>query len=672
MASASDGHALILRAYREALRPDQPLWVEQWADDHMIIPPESGAAEPGRYRGARTPYAIDVMHALSPEHPARKVVIKGASQLLKTQVALNWVCSLIDRAPANIIFLEPTGQLARRVASRFDKVVRRVPVLRLKVATQKDRDSKNTSDTKEFKGGTIWFLSARSVSNLAEASVRWLIIDEVDRLLRELKGEGNPIALAEKRLSTFGRKGKGLYISSPTEENASRIDELYREGNQQRYHVPCPHCGELQALEWENLHYDADLDVPEARAWYVCEHHGCIIEEHQKASFLKCESIGGRARWVADAPGNGITWSYTISALYAPLGWVSWLDLAREYVAALTAHQAGDSEDLQTFYNTRLARCWTATATRIQPRALMDQAEAYPLGQSPLKALMLTAAVDVQDNRLEVQITGWGPGLTGLECWIVNTHVLFGNPTLPEIWKELDRLLQTPVRHALGGQQIVRAVAIDSGDGENTQEIYEFCRPRRHRIVCGRRQDLFPIKGASQAKAPIIGRGKKLEYSYRGRAAAGSVELFLIGGELAADWFMNRLALKDAIAVHTSHELPLDFYDQLLAEVKVAEYRKGRKIMAYRPIKRGIRNEQHDLLKYNVALAHYLGLHRFTAQHWEQIERELMQVDLLIGLDQPLVPQTLPPSVSVPTARQDIGPSPNRHQGLMDRLRARR
>lgn len=590
----------------------------------MVIPAESGAAEPGRYRVARTPYARDVMRALSPEHPARKVVVKGASQLLKTQVALNWVGSLIDKAPANIIVLEPTDKLAKRVGARFDKTVSAVPALRAKVAEKRDRDSKNTSDTKEFKGGTAWFLSARSASNLAEASARWLIVDEVDRLLREIKGEGDPIGLGEKRQTTYGRKAKGLYISSPTEEDASRIDELFREGNQQRYHVPCPHCGEKQTLEWEHLHYDLAAN----HAWYVCV-NGCVIEEHHKTAMLPDKPMGGQAEWVPHAEGNGETWSYEISSLYAPLGWVSWLDLAREYAEADEALQKGDPEKMQVFYNTRLARCWSATTTRVQPQALKEKAENYPLGIVPRAALTLTATVDVQGNRLEVQTVGWGPGKTGLETWIVNTHILFGDPTLPEVWKDLDVLLMTPIRHASSALMIIRAVAVDSGNGDNTQEVYEFCRPRRRRIVGGQRQDVIAVKGSSTAKAPIIGKGKKLEYTYRGKPAFGSVEVFQVGGENAADWFMNRLALEKDIAIHTSYQLPLEFYEQLLAEVKVTEWRKGRKVKAYRLIKRGIRNEQHDMLKYNVALAHYLGLDRYTQERWKQEAAKLQQSDLI-------------------------------------------
>jgi phage terminase large subunit GpA-like protein len=615
-----------LLAFCDGLRPDPPLWIDQWADAHMVIPKESGAAEPGRYRVSRTPYAREVMRALSPEHPALKVVVKGASQLLKTQVALNFAAAVIDRQPANLILLEPTDSLARRVASRFDKVVQVVEPLRNKVAQRKDRDSKNTGDTKEFKGGTAWFLSARSASNLAEASARYLIVDEVDRLLRELKGEGDPIGLGEKRQTTYGRKAKGLYISSPTEEDSSRIDELFRSGNQHVYHVPCPHCGELQSLEWEQFHYE-ETDG-QVRAWMVCKANGCMIEEHHKPSMLPDESMGGRARWEPMAKGNGEVWSYEISSLYAPLGWVSWVALAREYMEAEKALQQGDDEKMRVFYNTRLARCYSPTRAKVQPQALKDRAEAYPLGIVPPGAYVLTASADVQGNRLECQILGWGPGPTGLEAWVIATHIIYGDPALPETWAELDAILSTPIQRAEGGYLHIRAAAVDSGDGDSTIEVYEFCRPRKTRFLSGQPQNVLAVKGASQANRPVIGKPSKIDYNYRGRAIHGGVELWQVGTDTAKDWILKRLGLEGQTAIHTSQELPLEWYEQALSEAKISRWERGKKRTRYQLLRRGSRNEQLDMLVYNLAMAHRLGLDRYTAQRWSQVAAQVAQADV--------------------------------------------
>jgi phage terminase large subunit GpA-like protein len=615
----SDGFQTVINAWRTGLSPDAPLWIDEWAEEYAVIPADSGAAEPGKYRLDRTPAAREPLRALSPEHPAREVVMMVASQMMKTQIALIFALAVIHRAPANLILLEPSDKLAARVARRFDRSVSAVPEVRERVATQASRDEKNTQSTKEFRGGTAWFLSARSASNLAEASARYLIIDEVDRILRELKGEGDPLSLARKRLATFGRKAKILEISSPTEEEQSKIHADYLRGDQRQRYVPCPHCGEMQVLEWSGLHWDWSQN----RAWMVCAVNGCIIEEYSKPGMFADVEAGGRAEWRPTAQGEPGVWSFQLSALYMPLGWTSWLDLAREYEAAKAALDQGDNEMMRVFHNTRLAQVYSAATSRVQPAALQAKAEPFALGLVPAPAVILTAAVDVQGNRLEVQVLGWGPGPCGLEAWTVATHILFGDTILPDVWRDLDELLLTPIQHAGGQPLIIRAVGIDTGDGDSTQEAYEFCRPRRFRLVEGQRQDILAFKGASAAKASIIGRGKKIEYTYRGRPAPGSVELFMVGHETTADWLMGRLALEDRIAVHTSADLQADFYEQLLSEVKVLEYVKGRKVKRYRPIKKGARNEQFDLARYNIALAHYLGLDRYTATRWKPLQDRL-------------------------------------------------
>jgi phage terminase large subunit GpA-like protein len=615
------GPAFYCHELADALLPDGSLWVDEWADKHMIIPASTGPSEPGPYRVSRTPFARDIMRALSPEHPARRVVVMGASQLLKTQIGLNWFCALIAGAPANGIWLQPTDALAKRVSDRFDKTAQAVEVVRKRVAARRSRDGRNTLGTKQFQDGTLWILTGRSASNLSEASARYVYADEVDRILRELKGEGDPISLLEKRQSTFGRKAKGYFTSSPTEEGTSRIHELYLQGNQQLCYVPCPHCGEYQTLEWENLH----ADLTAGHAWYVCSANGCVIEEHHKPGMLAAYE------WRSQSPGDGETWSYQISYLYAPLGWDSWLKLAQEHEEARQAQLRGDPEKMQVFWNTRLARVWTVVRQVVRPAALMAKAEPYPRGVAPESALMVTAAVDVQTSgRLELQVVGWGPGATGLEAWIVNTHVVYGDPALPETWRELDEYLTTPLRHASGALLTISAVAVDSGD--SAQEVYEFVRPRKRRILGGTVQRVVAIKGASVAAKPILGtRPSKTEYSYRGKPVLGGAEVWLVGTDTAKDWLFNRLALEGQIAIHTSDQFPIEFYEQLLAEAKVAHWERGRKRMRYEPVKRGARNEQLDLVVYNLAAAHLLQLHTYTAERWERIRAGLMQADLWAG-----------------------------------------
>jgi phage terminase large subunit GpA-like protein len=363
---------------------------------------------------------------------------------------------------------------------------------------------------------------------------------------------------------------------------------------------------------------------------------------------------------MAHAASKNNTVSFTISFLYAPLGWDSWLTLAQEYLTAQHEQEAGDSEKMQVFWNTRLARCWSAVSTRIGPAELMAKAEHYPVGIAPARALVVTGTVDVQGFRLEAQIVGWGPGPTGLEAWVISTHVLLGDPTLPEVWRDLDALLMTPIRHATGAIMPIAAVGIDSGDGDSASEVYEFVRPRKRRFVAGQMQRVLAIKGASQARKPIIaGKPSKIEYNYRGRQMPGGVELWMIGTDTAKDWVFNRLALEHQIAIHTPAEFPLGFYEQVLSEAKITRWVGGRKRQRYELLKKGLRNEQLDMLQYNLAMAHYLGLHTHTAERWKRIEATLRQADLLTEIA-PEPERALPatPALAAPIPAPALPSSP--------------
>lgn len=591
-------------------RPDPDLDVSQWADTYMVIPAETGAAEPGRYRSERTPFAREVMHCLSPKSRFRRVVVKGASQLLKTQVGLNWFCSLIHLAPANMIWMQPTDNLAKRVSARFDKTVEAVDQIKTLVAKKASRSARNTMNIKEFKGGTLWILSGGSAANLAEMPARYVYADEVDRIIRELKGEGDPVSLLEKRQGTFGTKAKSYFTSSPTEVGASRIDELYQQGDQRKLYVPCPHCLEMQTLEWEQMTWD----LAAGRAEYVCV-NGCIIEEYHKTGMLN------NSEWRAQAAGDGETASFEISYLYAPLGWASWLAMAKEYEEAKVAEREGNLEKMQVFFNTRLARCWSAVSARIKPQELRNRAEPYKRGVAPMACRVLTAAVDVQNNRLECLVAGWGPGETRADCWFIDWRVFYGDPTVEEVWNELDEYLKAPVYSQHRTWMPISMVAIDSGNGNSTHEVYEFVRKRRYRMLeGGSKQRVIAIKGASaQGRSIITNKPSKVEYSYQGKPRYGSVEVWSVGTDTCKDWVLNRLTCKERI-IHTSSEFDIEFYEQLLSEARVTRWTNGRRKNRYEMVSRQVRNECLDMAVYNLAASWLVGLHHWSDQQWAKAD----------------------------------------------------
>ncbi|MGH8435868.1 MAG: phage terminase large subunit family protein [Pseudomonas sp.] len=606
----ADGAATYRAAYMRGLQPDPELWIDEWADQYMRIPRESGAAEPGPYRTDRTPYAREPMRCLSPAHPCRRVVTMVASQLMKTQIALNWIGGCIHMAPSNILMLLPTLGLAKRVSARVAHTIDATPELKSRVAKARSRDARNTMDTKEFEGGTLYATTAGSAANLAELAARFVYGDEIDRWDVDVDNEGDPIELAETRMSTFGRNAKAYFSSSPTIKGASRIADLFAESDQRHYYVPCPHCDEYQVLEWENLKYTPDYSCVQ----YLCcnPECGCLIDEHHKGSML------ARGEWRGHAEGDGETVGFHLNALYAPLGWVSWLGLAKQYDKAKRAQDKGDQEPMQVFYNTRLARLWDSAQEMTKASELKARAEDFRLGTVSAGALILTAAVDTQHNRLELLVIGWGEGL---ERWTVDHQVIMGDPADERTWLALDEKLKGRYRHASGVEMGIIAAGIDSG-GHHTDEVYQFTRLRRWRNV-------FAVKGASKPGRPVIAqRPSKVDVTWKGATEKHGAELWIVGTDTAKDWIYNRYPLNDGPgALHFSSDLPDDFYEQCVAERKVARYIKGHKRIEWVKGKAD-RNEALDLLVYNQAMAHYLGLHRYREGDWAKLRAAVSQGSL--------------------------------------------
>lgn len=629
----ADGAATYRAAYLRGLKPDPELWIDEWADEFQRIPKDTGAAEPGKYHTDRTPFAREPMRCLSPLHPCKRVVTMVASQMMKTQIALNWIGGNIHMAPANILALLPSEKLAKRVSSRIDKTIKAVPELRDRVAKPRSRDARNTLDTKEFEGGTLYCTTAGSASNLAELSARYVYGDEIDRWDVDVDSEGDPVELAEARGTTFGRKAKFYFSSSPTIKGASRIDDLFAISDQRRYFMPCPHCGEHQVLVWENLKWNEDY----SRVDYLCSNPDCgaLIEEHHKTDML----LAGE--WRATAEGDGETVGFHLNGLYSPLGWLSWQSLAKQYDKAKRAMDRGDAEPMQVFYNTRLALVWDAAQEQTKAGELKARAEDYSLGEVPAKALILTCSVDVQHNRLEMLVLGWG---VGMERWIVDFEVIPGDPSDERTWLLLDERLKARYRHASGVELAICATTIDSG-GHHHDEVYQFTRLRRWRNV-------IAVKGASRPGRPVLAqRPSKVDVTWKGKTEKHGAELWIIGTDTAKDWIYNRYPFHEGPgALHFSRDLPDDFYDQAVAERKITRYVKGHKRVEWVKGK-AERNEALDLLVYNLAAAQFLGLHRYRESEWSKLQSAVAQGSLFSERVEQSAPRDIPDQPEVEPAR---------------------
>lgn len=625
-----DGYREVMDAIARGLEPDPNLTVDAWADEFAQVPKETGASEPGKYRTSRTPHARRVMQCLSAGHPAKRVVVMGASQMLKTQVGLNFLGETVHQRPKNFLWLVPTGKLHKRAAARIDKVIAATPVLRQRFAKPNSRDASNNNDIKAYPGGALYLATAGAAANLAELSVTYVMFDEIDRAKDNVGGEGDPRELAETRQTSHERDRKAYYPSSPTIDGESAIQTLFQMGTQEVALAECIHCGHAQPLDFFRLIRSDDG----LRALYPCEECGGLHEEGDKSRMF------ARGLWSEGVPGDGETWSFQISQMFLPYGWKPWIALMKQYDSAKAKLEEGSEEAMITFYNTVLAQCWERTKEQTRYDELMNRAGGYALGTVPQGGVVLTAAIDTQAHRLEFMVMAWGEGM---EAWVVDYQVIHGSPAEVETWQRADELLKGRYRHASGQMLGITAAFVDSG-GSNTQDVYNFTARLKRRKV-------FPVKGHSRPNRPILsGKPTQVDINWRGKTEKRAAELWLVGPDTAKDYLQARWKRTAGPgAIHFPDGLPESFYKGITAEYRTYGYKRGRKVSWWAQ-KKGEANEPLDLAVYNLGAAHYLQLHKNTESRWQMLRDRLypVQGDLLAPVD--MYPHTDQPPTEQPAA----------------------
>ncbi len=434
------------------------------------------------------------------------------------------------------------------------------------MADARSRDSNNTILHKKFLGGSITLAAANSPAGLAMRSIRYCLLDEVDRYPASAGSEGDPVNLAITRTANFWNR-KIVLCSTPTTKGASRIEQAWLNSNQQSFWLPCPHCGAFQVLAWGNLVWPKD--APE-KAEYRCEHCSKRIADWQKHQMLKA------GEWRATRPEVTDIAGFWINGLYSP--WRKWGALAKKFLA-----DKKSIETLREFVNTVLAEPWDdAAETTVDQAAVMARREHYRAA-APYGAVVLTAGVDVQKDRLELELVGWG---RGEESWSIEYRVLPGDPSGALVWQELDTYLERRWPHETGISLPVAACAIDSG--YESQAVYEFCRTRYHRRI-------FAVKGKG-GPLPVWQR-KPTAKNIRGEKP------WIVGTDTAKETIYGRLRNATPGTPGYSH-FPADreeaYFEQLLGEVLVTTYAKGQPKREWRP-KPGVRQEALDARVYAYA-----------------------------------------------------------------------
>lgn len=628
-----DGAFLYRQAFIAGLTPDPDFTVSEWADEYRMLS-QKASAEPGRWRTERTPYLREIMDELSPSSPMEQVVFMAGAQVGKSETGNNWLGFVIHHAPGPMMLVQPTTDTAKRFSKqRLAPMMEESPVLKERIADPRSRDSGNTQLVKEFQGGVLVVTGANSAVGLRSMPVRYLFLDEVDAFPVDVDGEGDPVILAIRRTTTFSRR-KIFMCSTPTIKEMSRIEREFVASDQRRYFVPCPHCGHKQWLRWSQLKWD---EGDPATAAYACEDCGTLIEERYKTQML------AQGEWRATAEGNGRTAGFHLSSLYSPLGWKSWRAIVEEFLAA-----KNDAPLLKGWVNTVLGETWEEEySAKIGADGLQARAEFYEPTVLPARVLVVTVGVDVQDNRLAVSIYGYG---RDEECWTIGHQEIFGDPARPEVWKQLDNFLLTPLDHELAEPLNIAAACIDSG-GHHTHDVYAYARDRRTWGHGNSKPRIMAIKGQSQRGKPAISKPSRVDLNWRGQTLKSSAEVWPVGVDTIKSVIYSRLKHNEPGPgyIHFHAELTADFYEQLTAEKQVTKYVKGFPVREWVK-KSGARNEALDTAVYAYAALQSLYLRFNRRTIWDQFERALKLKPVSDG-DKPAQSTPIPAKPIIPKKR---------------------
>ncbi|HZC13724.1 MAG TPA: terminase gpA endonuclease subunit, partial [Thermoleophilaceae bacterium] len=605
-----------------ALTPPPALTISEWADAYRRLSAED-SAEPGGWRTSRTEDLRGSRDA-GCDPAVREVIIVKAAQLGGTQLLLTIAGSFIHLDPAPILWVNTTiGESETFSRDRFAACRRDNPAIGARIPSSKARDGENTILDQRFPGGRLLFRGANSPASLRSHPIRVLLMAAVDGD-PATTAEGEPTTLAQKRTKAFWTR-LIVKCSTPGDAATSRIGPAYEASDKRVFKVPCPDpdCGHEQTLRWAQVRWDKDEATarhkPETAA-YGCEACGVLWSDTERYAAV------AKGHWEATAPFNGVA-GFALNSLLSPF--VELAPLAREFLEA-----KNDPERLRTFVNTELGEVWQENVEVPEWRRLYERnREGYRIGTAPLGVLFLTAGVDVQKDRIEVEVVGWG---RNKETWSVDDHVLQGNPTEPAVWAQLAELLEREWPHASGRTLPIRVLGVDSGYA--TTQVNHW--GRRHR------QPAWGPAGASARQprtvASVIGRDRSggiiVGASPADAARKRGLRVFSIGLPVAKGELYRRLNLDRP----TDEELAAgsgfppgyghfpqygeDYFRQLTAEKLVTRMHRGFPRQSWEK-ETGQRNEALDCRVYARAAAALFGLDRLGERHWRAFEEALGLVE---------------------------------------------
>lgn len=633
----SDGRQIVRAAFANYLKPPPDRSPADWAQAKRYVAAESGSPFPGKWSNDLAPYLTEPMTCLAASHPATDVTVCFSAQTGKTSIGENFFGYTVDEDPGPMLLVLPSLDESKKfVRMKLQPAIDATPSLRHKVADQKSRDeSGSTAAFKRFRGGFAQITGANSSKGLQMVSVRRLWGDEISEWPWDVDGRGDPIDLAMTRTKAWSNRGvKRFWSSTPGIDGECRITAYYEASDARRYYVPCPHCGDYQVLHFENLKWESE--TAPYKPYFVCASHGCIIEHHAKRPmvakgvWIKCYAPdpdtedhdpappkiiepGQIRRWQARLS-RGRQPGFHIWQAYSPF--VNWDETIAAYLKAKDKPRL-----MKVFSQQVLGVAYAAAGEAPDHEKLLERREPFQLQTLPFGALIITAAVDVQVNRLEYGVYAWG---IGLGYWLIDFGILEGDPDADGVWQALDAVRDRRYVDSWGRAWPIEVTGVDSG--YKSHRVYNYCRGR---------PNVLATDGRDGWTTPLLGIPKRKDVWHNGKPVKNGVMLWPIGTWPAKTALYGSLRKtidgqdKDGCwplgAGHFPEACDEGFFKQLTAESLVqVDKRDGTSKRAWVKPK-DQPNEQLDLWVIARAMAYHIGLDNYDSDKWKRLAAERME-----------------------------------------------
>ncbi len=577
------------------LAPPPKLLVSDWADRYRKLSPEA-SAEPGQWHTDRAEFQREIMNSIN-DPLIQDIVIKSSAQVGKTEIILNTCGYFMDYDPASIMVIQPTIEMGETFSKdRLAPMIRDTDVLKAKVKEPRTKDSDNTILHKKFPGGHITIAGANSPASLASRPIRILLCDEIDRYPASAGSEGDPVKLGEKRTTTFWNR-KRVKVSTPTIAGFSKIDKEYMLGTQEEWNVQCPSCGKYQPYVFKRIEFESI----EMKCLYCTE------------GFTEREWKAQPHKWIAANPNAKRIRSFHLNELISP--WKSWEEIIEDFRNANDDFKkTGSTESLKVFINTSLGETWEEKGDGgADENDLLKRREVYT-ADIPDGVLLLTAGVDVQDNRLEVEIVGWG---RDYESWGLYKKVINKDPQLESTWLELEELYDTEMYFQNRSGLMIAAMCIDTG-GHHTNMVYKFVK-----AMAKKNKNIYGIKGYSNTPGiPLIYKKTKVDIKNIRGAVIDHTDIWILGVDAGKEDVVARLKIAEPGPGYCHFPSNRDRgYDQtymqgITSEEKVQRLVKNKMKIVWVK-KAGVRNEPLDLRNYAYAAVEILN------PNWANLEKKV-------------------------------------------------